>query len=313
MEETKKPSAMETTTTTTTTNDELAEQLRLEGNDAFSQENYEKAIQLYEESNKYMEQAKTYSNLAATLAKFDGTTVGGKDNNRMEEAIAAAEKATILDPSWGKGWWRYGMLLEMTFQFDKAKTQYENAVKAEPNEQSFQTALKTLERKLQSIHKQKGIGRVTAAAAGGGGGPNQQQRMQQSQQQRRGGGGPPTTMTPTIDRKEYLKRPGYKAWMEAVTVTGPGSSFKVLGKYAMLQNSSSKDSLFRNVTSRQYIVLGFTDWINGMKRAMAEFARSVSREADMACKSIIQQRSKFKSEVCIVLYCVCVCPFWSVI
>ena len=281
--------AMAESTSTTETDEEKSERLRLEGNEAFSQQDYTKAIQLYEESNAHKEQAKTYSNLAAALCK---------DKDRIHDAIKAAERATILDPSWGKGHWRYGMLLEQNFEFDKAKKQYEKAVENEPNEVSFQNALKTLDRKLASINKQKG----NAVSAGA----RQQQRSQQRrnivrQQQNATAATASASPSPSslqlTDRKELLKRPGYKAWMEAVTITGPGSTFKVLGKYALLQNSSSKHLLASKVTSRQWLILGYADWINGMKRSIAEFAKSVSKEADMACKSIIAQRSKFKSEV----------------
>ena len=162
---------------------------------------------------------------------------------------------------------------EMLQNWPQARIAYLEAVKVDPKEQVFQQALVNIDKvieKQEHIEARKEKGR------------RQQQSNPQNPNQPKG----------DVNKKN-LEQPGYRAWMEAVTVVGPGSAFKVLGKYASLQGTSSHVS----TTSRQWLVLGFSDWVIGMKRGIGGLSRCLSREADMAFRTIVRDKPKFKSEV----------------
>ena len=82
---------------------EKAAQLKSRGNDAFGTGDYARALSLYGESMRIdgasESQAKVYANAAAALCKL----------NMAETAAAAAERATVLDPGWAKGWWPHSI------------------------------------------------------------------------------------------------------------------------------------------------------------------------------------------------------------
>ena len=83
-----------------------AEDLRLQGNDAFKTQDYERAYELYQKSVSLRPDAKAYSNLAATLCKL----------GKYEEAATAAKRSTVVDSKWGKGWWRRGVVADLLKQ-----------------------------------------------------------------------------------------------------------------------------------------------------------------------------------------------------
>jgi len=122
--------------------DDKAERLRLQGNDAFSTKDFERAVDLYQRSAELganpKTATKTYSNLAATLCKL----------SRFDEASIAAERATILDPIWAKAWWRRGVVAELQKLFITALKYYAMAVQLEPKEKTFSKALKSMEKRL---------------------------------------------------------------------------------------------------------------------------------------------------------------------
>ena len=114
------------------------EKLRLEGNDAFSTKDWERALSLYQQSVKRFQNAKTFANMAATMCKLC----------RYEEATEAAKRASVLDPSWAKGWWRRGIVAELHKEFVHASQYFSLAVKLDPKTAGFRKSLKKAEKRL---------------------------------------------------------------------------------------------------------------------------------------------------------------------
>lgn len=68
-----------------------------------------------------------YSNLAAALCKL----------SKYDDAHAAAQKATEVDPDWAKGHWRLGVVNDLQKDFLHSFTSYSKAVELDPNEGAF--------------------------------------------------------------------------------------------------------------------------------------------------------------------------------
>ena len=99
-----------TTTAAATSSSEEAERLRLAENDAFSTRDWKRAVDLYQQSVVALETAKAYNNLSTTLCKL----------SFYEEALAAAKRATELDPKYVKAWYRRGLTSELMKKFPDA-------------------------------------------------------------------------------------------------------------------------------------------------------------------------------------------------
>ena len=135
--------------TSSNTAKETAEDLRLKGNDAFSTKDWERALALYQNSAKHHENAKTYANMAATMCKL----------GQYDQATEAAKRATVIDKTWAKGWWRRGVVAELMKDFASACKYFGIAVKLDPKTSAFQKALKKLDASL-------GIEKVEGAPTG---------------------------------------------------------------------------------------------------------------------------------------------------
>lgn len=114
---------------------QAAEELRLLGNEAFRRKKWDKALTHYRASVQRCERASAHSNIAITLNKL----------GRYEEAAVAAERATVLDPKWAKGWWRRATVAELLRQPFKALEYYKVAVELAPEVQEFQAAKTKME------------------------------------------------------------------------------------------------------------------------------------------------------------------------
>lgn len=119
-----------------------AEDLRLEGNAAFSAKKWNGAIKKYRASlaldGSSPASAKVYSNLAAALCKL----------SKYDDAHAAAQKATEVDPDWAKGHWRLGVVNELQKDFLHSFTSYSKAVELDPNEGAFVKAKEKIMKRL---------------------------------------------------------------------------------------------------------------------------------------------------------------------
>lgn len=119
-----------------------AERLRLRGNDAFSTGDWERAAELYNQSLSFdpisKQSAKVYSNMAAVLCKV----------GQYDDAADAAERATVVDPTWAKGWWRRGVVAELRMESMLAVTFYHNAHSLDEKNRVFLKALRACSDKL---------------------------------------------------------------------------------------------------------------------------------------------------------------------
>jgi len=138
---------------TTTEQSKTSEDLRLQGNDAFSTKDWDRAMSLYQQSIEvsdpsHITLAKTYSNLAATMCKL----------GKYQEANEAARRATIVDGKWAKAWWRRGVVAELMKDPIYAVNFYKIAVDLEPQTKAYKQALQR-SRKMMGIRKnEKGPG-----------------------------------------------------------------------------------------------------------------------------------------------------------
>ncbi|CAB9522667.1 Heat shock protein (Sti1) [Seminavis robusta] len=122
-----------------------AEDLRLQGNDAYKTEDFERALELYKQSAEYFPQANTLSNTVAVLHKL----------GRYEEAKEAAQRATEIDPKWAKGWWRRGVAAELLKDFHWAHTYYSEAVKLDKKNAVFRQHVNDIKNRLKLVEDGK--------------------------------------------------------------------------------------------------------------------------------------------------------------
>lgn len=105
-----------------------AEDLRLQGNAAFTKKEWAVAAERYRESiavdGDSRSSARVYSNLAAALCKLC----------RYDDAHEAARVAPRVDPGWAKGYWRLGVVCELQKDFLSSLSNYEKAMQLEPGE-----------------------------------------------------------------------------------------------------------------------------------------------------------------------------------
>ena len=123
-------------------NIQKAEELRLEGNAAFSAKKWNGAVKKYRASidldGSSPASAKVYSNLAAALSKL----------SKYDDAHIAAKKATEVDPDWAKGHWRLGVVNELQKDFLNSYTSYSKASELDPNEGIFVKAKEKMMNRL---------------------------------------------------------------------------------------------------------------------------------------------------------------------
>uniref|UniRef100_A0A7S2LTP3 Uncharacterized protein n=1 Tax=Leptocylindrus danicus TaxID=163516 RepID=A0A7S2LTP3_9STRA len=136
---------------------EEAENQRQKGNDAFKMQDWQKAVKYYRESISLdpasKNSAKAWGNLAAALCKI----------SMYEDANRAAARATSVDPTWAKGWWRRGVVEELQKDFIKAHVNYFRAMElaSDKKEKSFfKEAMKKVEKRINVKTIQKPDGTV---------------------------------------------------------------------------------------------------------------------------------------------------------
>lgn len=168
-----------------------AERYRLHGNDAFSTGDWERAAELYTVSLSIdpisKQSAKVYSNMAATLCKV----------GQYDDVEHAAERATAVDPTWAKGWWRRGVVSELHKNYMRALSQYYNAYSLDKTNKVFLKALRTCSAKVG--------GKVKLSKGKGG-------ELVLTQMTRMGGVG----ATVMNSKEEAKKTPGYLCWHKIV-------------------------------------------------------------------------------------------------
>lgn len=234
---------------TTTSVDDEAERLRLKGNDAFATKDWTRAVDLYRRSvalggnNKTA--AKTNSNLAATLCKL----------SRFDEANSAAERATTLDPTWAKAWWRRGVCAELQKLFVDSLRFYQMAVDLDPSEKVFCKALRDMEKRLQVKETVEGFSVV-------------EDRRQ-------------------LAGDEAKKQASYVAWERLQSLVG--SSVRVPGMEAYTDVVYYPTLQTKYPTSEQWLIHGLADWTKGLKSAVADLSTAVNPEARRQFQALQQQ------------------------
>ena len=132
-----------------------AEELRLDGNAAFSAKKWNLAIKKYNSSieldgsSKYS--AKVYSNLAAALCKV----------SKYDDAYEAAKQGTKVDVDWAKGHWRLGVVCELQKDYLHSFTSYAKAVELAPEEAAFITAKEKMMKRLGCTEKRDADGKMS--------------------------------------------------------------------------------------------------------------------------------------------------------
>ena len=136
-------------------NIQKAEELRLEGNAAFSAKKWNDAVKKYRASidldGSSPASAKVYSNLAAALCKL----------SKYDDAREAAKKATEVDPNWAKGHWRLGVVNELQKDFLNSYTNYRNACDLDPNEATLVKAKEKMMKRLGCTEKKDADGMIS--------------------------------------------------------------------------------------------------------------------------------------------------------
>jgi tetratricopeptide (TPR) repeat protein len=227
---------------------EASERLRLEGNTASQNNDWEAAVDLYRRANQQKEDAKIYSNLAAALSKLD----------RLDEAKIAAERGIVIDPKWTKAWWRLGTIAEEQQDLVLALSCYTKAVQLSRGDAGCMKSLKSILEKL----------------------------------------GIPVTNLRGGAMLRLCSSPGYAAWTEAFTMVGGGSTFRVVDKYKA-HPRVVRQMLVEMIgpTSRQYLVQGMAEWVNGLKRAIASLSITMHPQAKNAFLALLSRRASFSNPV----------------
>jgi len=109
-----------------------AAELKQKGNDALAAKDFKKAIEFYSLAcNIDTDNAVIFSNRSAAYANL----------GQWSEAWADAQRATFLDPKYGKGWQRKGLACQKLGKFSDAKVAYNRALDLDPQNEQLKAAL----------------------------------------------------------------------------------------------------------------------------------------------------------------------------
>jgi tetratricopeptide (TPR) repeat protein len=221
----------------------LAEDLRLRGNDAFGTKDWERAASLYEESLAAHPTSKAATNYAATLCKV----------GRYQEAATAADRATTLDPTWAKGWWRRGVVAELLKQNGFAMKYYRIATELEPNQAVFVKDLRRIER----INRVKGTTDDGMPLADVHDDDNEN------------------------DDELLIKlSAGKQAMLQARQAVGMDTTYSSFATHYMHHQVGIRgEDCHNNPTSQQFLVNGMNQWVLGMSGAVASMCICTNQQA----------------------------------
>ncbi len=233
--------------------DAEAEELRLQGNDAFATQDFSRALELYKKSSSVHTKgdAKTYANMAATLCKL----------GRYEEAAVHAKRATVLDSKWAKGWWRRGVVMELHQDFLLANKFFQMATELDPKQKIFKRAFHKSCQRLGIQNDKK----------------NKEQDLKIIDRQ--------NTNQGRVNKSEKGEQivPTKEAYLSIKRSLG-GCCYFMLDKLRDTPELSSKYP-----TSKQFLFQGIIQWIGGMQTAIANLALSLSSQAQRGLLDIEEQ------------------------
>lgn len=121
---------------------ELAEKLKMEGNDLMRTEEYEAAIEKYSKAIEIDSSNQVfYCNRAAAFTKL----------SNHYAAIEDCKRAIDMDPNYGKAFGRLGLAYSIVDKHKEAVECFKRAIELEPENESYKTNLKLAEEKLNSV------------------------------------------------------------------------------------------------------------------------------------------------------------------
>lgn len=114
-----------------------ADKLKAEGNTAFTNKEFEKAVDLFTQAIAASETPNhvLYSNRSGSYASL----------RKFDEALKDAEQCISINPSWAKGYGRKGAAYHGLGDLVSAKDAYEEALKLDSNNAQAQSGLKSVE------------------------------------------------------------------------------------------------------------------------------------------------------------------------
>eukprot|EP00998_Keelungia_sp_KM082_P002165 NODE_1261_length_1405_cov_61.541471_g1250_i0.p1 GENE.NODE_1261_length_1405_cov_61.541471_g1250_i0~~NODE_1261_length_1405_cov_61.541471_g1250_i0.p1 ORF type:complete len:414 (+),score=107.26 NODE_1261_length_1405_cov_61.541471_g1250_i0:78-1319(+) len=140
-----------------------AEQLKTQGNEKMTAGNFREAAQFYTKAIEADPTSAVYfCNRAAAFLHL-------KENRK---ALTDCERATSLNPGYGKAWDRYGTALFYEQRYPEAVEKYKRAVELEPGNQSYKDDLKAAEDKEKEAGASGAPGFPGMPGMGAGGFPD---------------------------------------------------------------------------------------------------------------------------------------------
>jgi hypothetical protein len=173
----------------------------------------------------------------------------------IDEASEAAERATTLEPTWAKGWWRRGVIAEMHKLFFKAHQFYSIAVDLDPNEKTFRKATESVEKRLKMSKTETADGRKVSVVDPFGG---------------------------MSDAEMAHKIPGTVAWARF----SAGNPEQTLEVYVPRQENYPTGS---SPTSEQWLNQGLSNWSIGLKDAAASLTVATVPHAREQYQDLLRQ------------------------
>lgn len=257
------PVEEKTTETQVISDEEQADELRLQGNDAFSTQDYSRALSLYNESVSKFETAKTCANLAATLCKL----------GKYEIASHAAKRATVLDSKWAKGWWRRGVVSELHKDFGSAHRFFDMAVDLDPKTKGFRISLRKIEKRLGL--KDSIQGSKSKSSSG-----TKWKTMD------------PRNIKTNIKSSCPEVVPTKAAYLQIKNEIG-GSPHFMLDKFRISQEQGIARFTSAHTTSKQFFFQGFLQWVGGIQTAIANLCFKMDSSA--AGTALMQIQGQFSN------------------
>lgn len=137
-----------------------SEGYRLQGNEEFKAGNYANAVEQYTKAIELDPSNKTlFSNRSAAYLHLENYT----------EAMTDAQRCTLIDPSFAKGYFRLGCAYEKLDSNSEALAVYLKALDIAPHDEAIRQKASLLKKKLRSENQGPSVGSRSGRGGGGGG------------------------------------------------------------------------------------------------------------------------------------------------
>lgn len=125
------------------TPNQLQEQHKIKGNDAFKAKNFQEAI------NWYTKAIDCDPNCEAAAAIYSNRAASYAGLAKHAEAISDADQCIRVKPAWLKGHYRKGVSLESLNKLDDSLKAFEDALRTEPNNEEVQDKVNSLRARIK--------------------------------------------------------------------------------------------------------------------------------------------------------------------